>query len=138
MNEMYNIIKNVINGKAYELTTMLTKIKTLWIENDITDEQKEELVELARENANVQNSIDVMAKLEELEQRVRELEQSKSSDSESTEEEVVVYPEFVVGKWYYNGDKITYNGKNYVCVAPTGQVCTWNPDDYPTYWEETE
>ena len=55
MSELYNIIKNVLNAKEYELATMLTKIKTLWIENDITDAQKEELVELARENAKPNN-----------------------------------------------------------------------------------
>lgn len=135
---MYEIIKNVIQSKQYELTDVLRKIDTLWFEGTLTDEQRAELRESAQTNAKPENSIDVMAKLEEFEQRVRELEQNKSSDSESTDEEVVVYPEFVVGKWYYNGDKITYNGKNYVCVAPDKQVCTWNPDDYPTYWEETE
>ena len=31
------------------------------------------------------------------------------------------------------GDKITYNGKKYVCKM---NGCVWNPDEYPSGWEE--
>ena len=37
---MYEIIKQVINGKNYELTSMLRKINTLWAESEISDEQR--------------------------------------------------------------------------------------------------
>ena len=50
--------------------------------------------------------------------------------------EPVEYPEYVVGKWYYNGDKVSFKGKNYECIAPSGVVCTWSPEGYPTYWQE--
>ena len=36
---------------------------------------------------------------------------------------------------YYNGDKVTYNGKHYVCIAPDGTACVWSPDVYPSYWQ---
>ena len=127
---MYDIIKSVIESGRYELSDMLKKIDTAWYQNDISDEQRTELMELARENANVQNSVDLAKKIEELDKRVKALEQG------STEEPTEEYPEYVVGKWYYKGDKISYNGKNYVCIAPEGAVCTWNPDEYPAYWEE--
>ena len=127
---MYDIIKSVIESGRYELSDMLKKIDTAWYQSDISDEQRTELMELARENANVQNSVDLAKKIEELDKRVKALEQGKAD--EPTEE----YPEYVVGKWYYNGAKISYNGKNYVCIAPEGAVCTWNPDEYPAYWKE--
>lgn len=127
---MYDIIKSVIESGRYELSDMLKKIDTAWYQNDISDEQRTELMELAREKANPMVGIDLVAKVEELEKRVKALEESGSD--EPTEE----YPEFVVGKWYYKGDKISYKGKNYVCIAPEGVVCTWNPDEYPAYWEE--
>ena len=128
---MYDIIKSVIVSGVYELSDMLKKIDTVWLQGDISDEQRTELMEMARENANPMNSVDLAKKVEELDKRVKALEEKK--EPEPSEEE---YPEYVVGKWYYNGDKISYKGKNYVCIAPEGVVCTWNPDEYPAYWEE--
>ena len=129
---MYDIIKSVIVSGVYELSDMLKKIDTVWLQGDISDEQRTELMEMARENANPQNSIDLAKKVEELDKRVKALEEKKEPDP--SEEEVI--PEYVVGKWYYKGDKITYNGEVYVCIAPEGVVCTWNPDEYPPYWEK--
>lgn len=128
---MYDIIKSVIVSGIYELSDMLKKIDTVWLQGDISDEQRTELMEMARKNANPMNSVDLAKKVEELDKRVKALEEKK--EPEPSEEE---YPEYVVGKWYYNGDKISYKGKNYVCIAPEGVVCTWNPDEYPVYWEE--
>lgn len=45
---MYEIVKNVIESKRYELNDMIKKIDTLWIQGDLTEEQKNELTELAR------------------------------------------------------------------------------------------
>ena len=53
---MYEIIKNIILAGNYELVDMLKKINTVWIESNITDEQKQELEELARTNAKAENS----------------------------------------------------------------------------------
>lgn len=133
---MYEVIKNVIESKRYELSDILTKIDTIWLQGSITDEQKAELVNMARENANVQNSMDILAKLEELDKRVKALEDAQAStDKEPTD---TTYPEYEVGKWYYKGDKVTFEGKVYECIAPEGQVCTWSPSEYPAYWEEVE
>lgn len=53
---MYDIIKNVIQSKNYELVDILKKIDTMWIQGSITEENRNELIELARENANPENS----------------------------------------------------------------------------------
>ena len=53
---MYDIIKNVILSGTYELTSMLKKIDTVWVQGDITDEQRTELIELTQVNANPDNS----------------------------------------------------------------------------------
>ena len=143
MNEMYNIIKNVINGKAYELTTMLTKIKTLWVEGDISDAQKEELVELARENAKpensyapLQNQINALfANMKELAQEIATLKNGGVAPEEPTEE----YPEYVQPTGghdaYKAGDKVTYKGKQYECLI---DGCVWTPDNYPQGWKVVE
>lgn len=131
---MYDIIKSVIKNGSYELTTMLKKIDTQWVQDSITEEQRTELIELARENANASNSLDLLTKVLDLDKRVKVLEENKVAESDETDE----YPEYIVGKWYYAGDKLSFNDSNYECVAPDGTVCTWNPDEYPAYWKKIE
>lgn len=53
---MYYNVKNVINSKQYELSDMLRKIDILWLQSELNDEQKQELIALARENAIAENS----------------------------------------------------------------------------------
>ena len=128
---MYNILKNVINRKAYSLAEVLTKIDTLWSENKITDAERDELIALARNNATSEHSVDVMAKLVELELRIKTLEDNKV-DTNTAE----TIEEYVIGKWYYAGNKALFNGKVYECIAPEGVVCTWSPAEYPAYWKQ--
>ena len=135
---MYNIIKTVITSGSFELTDILRKIDTVWFEGKITDEEKAELVEMAQGKANPQHSMDLVAKVVDLEKRVKILEEQKSSETEEGTEEKVEYPPHVAGKWYYNGDKCSENGKNFTCTAPVGQVCTWSPSEYPPYWQLEE
>lgn len=126
---MYEILKEVITSKRYELTDMLRKIDTLWAQGDLDDEQRTELIALAQGNADMAQEVNMLAKLEELEQRVKALETGNTEPGEA-------YPDYVVGKWYYNGDKITFEGVKYKCIAPDGVVCVWSPKEYPVYWEE--
>ena len=140
---MYKVIKDVINGKAYELTDMLKKVKTLWLEGDISDAQKEELVELARENAKPENSYaplqnqitTLFENYKELAQEILTLKNGGTLPEEETEE----YPPYVqptgAHDAYNIGDKITYNGKKYECQM---DGCVWNPDDYPQGWKLVE
>lgn len=135
---MYEIIKNVILSDVFELSEMLNKIEVVWIKSEITDEEKEELIQLAREHAdpifslNLQMQIDnIVNQLKDIENRLSKLEQGSGVQPEE-------YPEFVVGKVYKNGDKVTFDGNKYVCIAPEGQICVWSPADYPTYWKSAE
>lgn len=125
---MYDVIKDVINTRRYVLADMLHKIDTLWAQGDIDDDQRTELIALAQGNADMTQEANVLTKIEELEQRVRALETGNTEPGEA-------YPDYVVGKWYYNGDKITFEGGKYKCIAPDGVVCVWSPKEYPVYWE---
>lgn len=129
---MKKIFREVIEQRGYNLTEMLSKIDKYHVEGKLTDEEKAELATLARNNADTKESVDFFRKLEELEKRVKALEEGTAS---TPSEE---YPFFVEGKWYYNGDKCYENGVNYVCVAPEGTVCVWSPSAYPNYWEAVE
>lgn len=139
---MFEIIKNVILSKDYELRDILYKINKMWIEAQITEEEKTELDELARENAIAENSY---ASLQDQVNNIYdELAQIKSRLNvlEGTEEptepvETDEYPQYVqptgAHDAYHIGDKITYNGKKYVCKLDN---YVWNPDEYPAGWEE--
>lgn len=136
---MYEIIKNVINSKDYELKDILYKINKMYIESAITEEQKTELDNLARTNANAENRYaslqvqinNICIELDNIKSRLNTLEGTE----EPTEPEE--YPEYKepTGQHdaYNTGDKITYNGKKYVCKM---DGCVWNPDIYQAGWEE--
>lgn len=132
---MYEIIKSVIQSGRYELTDILTKIDTLWVQSSLSDDERTELTDLARSGADPSRGVDVLAKLSDLDKRVAALERARATDPEPGEE----YLEYIPGKWYYKDDKITYNnGSKYICTAPEGVVCVWSPDEYPAYWQLVE
>ena len=147
MKTMYEIIKNVINSKTYELTDILTKIDTLWVQGNLTEEQRTELTALARQNADpaasyapLQEQIDALAdRLDALTARVSTLEQTGETGGEEPEEPAEEWPEYVqptgAHDAYHNGDKVTWGGQHYTCIAPEGTACVWDPDTYPAYWQ---
>lgn len=137
---MYQIIKNVITSGRYELNDMLHKIDTLWVQGDLTDEQRTELMDLARENADparsyapLQEQIDqAFAQIKALSARVEKLEAGEVQEPAPEPEE---WPEWVqptgAHDCYNTGDKVTYN-EHYVSKID-GNV--WSPDAYPRGWE---
>ena len=145
---MYNVIKNVINAKNYELSDILNKINTMWIGGNLTDEQRMELVEIARTNATPENSYvgtqrqiaDIWDKLKEQDAEIQSLKSMLSATPEEPAPEVEEYPEYInptgAHDAYHAGDKVTYNGIRYICIAPEGVAVVWSPDVYPAYWEE--
>ena len=128
---MYNVVNNVLNKGGYDLTEMLKKLDSLWVEGKLTDAEYKELTQRAKGGARLENSVDILAKLEELDRRLTAVENKEASEPETGSEE---YPAFVEGKWYYNGDKCSFEGVNYVCTAPEEAVCVWSPKAYPEYW----
>ena len=131
---MFEVIKAAIEAGGYKLDAMLNRIHTFAAKGYISADQMAELEAMARGEANASEEVSIFAKVAELEARIRALEMGAVSAPPSTEE----YDEYVVGKWYYNGDKISFDGENYVCTAPDGVVCVWSPVEYPAYWEEVE
>lgn len=141
---MFEIIQSVINTGNFELTDILHKIDTLWLQGDIDDDQREGLIATAREKADpsasyapLQAQVDKLADdLAALAARVSALESGAGEEPEPEDE----YPEYVqptgAHDAYHKGDKVTWNGKKYICIAPDGAACVWNPDAYPAYWQE--
>lgn len=137
---MYNIIKDVIESKSYELKDILYKINKMYIESAITETEKTELDSLARQNAVAENSYaSLQEQINNTNTRIDKLEE-KTAKLEGTEEPTEPeeeYPEFVQPTGAHNaykiGDKITYKGKKYICKL---ENCVWDPDTYPAGWEE--
>lgn len=139
---MKAIFESVISRKAYDLPAMLKQIDAYHIEGKLTDADREELYNRAREGAKPENGVDVMAKLAELEGRVHILEEklrdAATGDGSEAGGEAQTPEEYVPGKWYYSGNRVTFEGAAYTCTAPAEQVCTWSPYEYPAYWTKDE
>lgn len=135
---MFNSLKNIINSGSFQLDSMKNRLENLTAHGDITPEQKEELLGIARSKADAANEIDVRRMLLEHESRLRALEEKlgMTDKPETDEGSAQIVPEYAEGKWYYAGDKVTWEGKVYECIAPEGVVCVWSPSAYPSYWRE--
>lgn len=136
---MYEVTKNVIQSGSFELTDILRKVDALWLQGSLTDEERLDLIEMARTKADPSHSFaPLQAQIDALALRVKALEDAaQPADPEAPAEE---YPAYVqpTGSHdaYHNGDKVTYNGKHYVCIAPEGVAVVWDPVTYPAYWQE--
>lgn len=156
---MKTIIENVIATGNFELNDMLKKIDTLWVQGDLTDEERAECIALAQEKAKPENTyaplqtqidlafetiqemrvtMEANAKgLASLKEAVEKLGGTIETPTPEPGEE---WPEYVQPQGahdaYYRGDKITFEGAHYVCTAPEGTACVWSPAAYPAYWEQ--
>ena len=127
---MKEIFEQVIQGKSYDLKSLLNCIDQYHIEGKLTDDERQELTLQAQEGAAPE--YDYAAEINALWAAVRALQQS-ILPSEDTEE----WPEYVqptgAGTAYQVGDKVTYNGTRYICRLPH---CVWNPEVYPIGWQK--
>lgn len=153
---MFEILKRKIERKDYKLETMIEKIRILFADDEITKKEKDELENLARQNANAENSYaPLQEQIDEAFAEINLLKQTVESNAigmsalkdaveklggkiETTiEQPKEEYPEYVAPSGahdaYKIGDKITYNGKKYTCKLDN---CVWSPKTYPVAWEE--
>lgn len=119
---------------------MLTKIDTIWLQGDLTDDQRTELTALAREKAipensyaSVQRQLDnIYVNMAELAQRITTLENMEKPPEEE-------WPEYVqptgAHDAYNTGDQITYKGVRHICQM---DGCVWSPDVCPDGWQLEE
>lgn len=145
----YEDLRAQISSGEFKLQAMLDKLTRLYIEDMLTEEEYDDLMQLARDNANpdkdIEENTDIIKqlmqhvtmseeKLKDLEARIAKLEDPEAEP----EEPVVTYEEYNPYKWYYKDMTCSFEGKNYICIAPEGVVCTWSPAGYPSYWKLVE
>lgn len=133
---MFSEVQKVIEAGGYDLADLLHRIDVLFAWGRLTQEERDELVGSARANAVASDSYAPLEqRVSALELRVDALERSGSTEPGPGEGEG--WPEFVqptgAHDSYDAGDRVTYEGKRYTCLAD-GTV--WAPDVYPDAWRE--
>lgn len=71
---MYEFIRNLILSGGYKLDAMEKTIERHYVRDELTEEQRTELLNLAADHADDSKEVDIMAVLADLEQRVARLE----------------------------------------------------------------
>lgn len=157
---MYEIFKSVIASKSYNLEEMIKKINIRWVEDILTEEQREELITLAQTNADPsQSNAPLQKQIEEiskkqiaLEDTVEKLSAMVQKIKETVESggTVVPEPEPPITEEYpawepYNGippvpyqvgSKVTHNGKKWESMVPNN---VWEPGAFgvdQNIWKE--
>ena len=157
---MYEIFKSVIASKSYNLEEMIKKINIRWVEDILTEEQREELITMAQANADPsQSNAPLQKQIEEiskkqiaLEDTVEKLSAMVQKIKETVESggTVVPDPEPPITEEYpawepYNGippvpyqvgSKVTHNGKKWESMVPNN---VWEPGAFgvdQNIWKE--
>lgn len=139
---MYELIKQVITNRTYnDSNALIAKIRRLYIEGTLTEEQYTELRTLMAEVEPVKqyNAVDeidrIWSKLHEIESRLDNI--GTQTEEEQPSEEVI--DDFKLPKGahdaYRKGAKVRYNGVIYESLIDGNN---WAPDVYPQGWRVVE
>ena len=79
---MYEIIKNYIKTETYNLDDLTRKIDKMFIEDKLTEAERDELILLATENARDSAQVDLFNKIVDLEHRIVILESAMNTEPE--------------------------------------------------------
>lgn len=129
MDNVRPMIESTISSGEYDLASILSTINLYHIEGALTDQDRTELRDMARENAKPQYDPEkdisqMLDRLHALEERVTKLEGT---------EMVEKYPEYEEDRWYFSGDGVTFKGTKYTCIA---KKTKFSPADKPKDWQE--
>lgn len=142
---MYSVIKDVLNKGSYELVDILNKINKLWVEGVLVEEERDELVNLARTNAIPDNSYadnttqiaNLFEYYQQLDIRLSRLENGQGGVEPIEPEEE--WPEYVqptgAHNAYRSGNRVMFQEKKYICQI---DGCVWDPLTYPAGWKLAE
>lgn len=144
---MYDIIKNIIQNGVFKVSDLTTKIDTLWAESKLSDDERNELVQMMTDFLNPSTEAPEPKDLyERLESRVSVLEDSvkklQGGGSEEPEPGEIIVPAWVpwdgISSDYQYGAVVTHNGKYWQNVL-RGMQNTWEPGAVGVderYWKE--
>ena len=132
---MYDIIKNYIKTETYNLDDLTRKIDKMFIEDKLTEAERDELILLATENARDSAQVDLFNKIVDLEHRIVVLESAMTT---TEPEPVVWYSGYVtkkneVVKYDYDNDGtldlLRYDGGRNETALKPGKIDGWHVVD---------
>ena len=143
---MLEIFQTIINAGGYDLADLTERIKTLYAMGELTEEEMKQLLDSAAANADQDVLLpDVSERVGALETRIAAVEERVGKLEEGGVEPVE--PEEPADEWpewvrpaskdtqYRNGDKVTFNGRHYLCVKNN---VSSSPDEDPKRWQLVE
>ena len=155
MNELYGIIKQVIESKDYKLSEITGRIEKRCFEGRISEEQRDELLAMANQNASAEkekastdNQFEAIFKnLGEMASEIKALREEvaklKGNEVEETPEEAEEYPQWE--RWngidkipYQTDSKVTHNGEKYISMVDNNFWEPGAPGVYDNIWKNVE
>lgn len=141
--------RTVLAGKNYELSEELNKINIFWANNDITQSERDELVELAKTNADPDSELPAYAdRISALELAVADL-QSRVASLEGTAAAKEKFPLWTKpatkAQYAHTGSTYSYDADGdgtveyYLCLLTKAQDAigdAYNPTVYKGHWKQ--
>lgn len=143
---MYEIIKTIIENGIFRVNDLTNKIDTLWAESKLTDEERNQLVQMMAEHLNPASEApelkDMYERLEAhvstLEAEVQALKGGEPGGGEESGTVPVWEPWDGISSKYQYGAVVTHNEKYFLDVLQ-GMQNTWEPESVGVderYWKE--
>ena len=143
---MFETFQTIINAGGYDLADLTERIKTLYAMGELTEDEMTQLLDSAAANANQDAMLPDMServgaletRIAAVEERVGKLETGGVEPGEP-EEPADEWPEWVrptsKDTQYNKGDKVTFNGKHYMCVKNN---VSSSPEEDSKRWQLVE
>ena len=141
---MFETFQTIINAGGYDLADLTERIKTLYAMGELTEDEMTQLLDSAAANANQDAMLpDMSERVGALETRIAAVEECvgklESGGVEPGEPEQDEWPEWVrptsKDTQYNKGDKVTFNGRHYVCEKNN---VSSSPDEDSKRWRLVE
>lgn len=122
---MFEIIKAAIASGNYKLTEMQEKIQRMYIRGALTEEQMEQLLNMASGGVNADaERPDVLEMLQSLAERIEAIEKQMKVEENPAEYEAWKPWDGISNKYQY-GDIVSHNGKLWISTFNGQNV--WEP-----------
>ena len=143
---MFETVQTIINSGGYDLADLTQRIKTLYALGELSEDEMTQLLDSAAANANQDAMLPDMServgaletRIAAVEERVGKLEAGGVEPGEP-EEPADEWPEWVrptsKDTQYNKGDKVTFNGRHYVCEKNN---VSSSPDEDSKRWRLVE
>ena len=143
---MFATFQTIINAGGYDLADLTERIKTMYAMGELSEDEMTQLLDSAAANADQDAMLpDVVERVGALETRIAEVEdrvgklEAGGVEPGELEQPADEWPEWVrptsKDTQYRKGDKVTFNGRHYVCVKNNVNS---SPDEDQKSWQLQE